>query len=164
MDHAKCPSFEKAGWNFLIFVTWYIMYKNHWGMIYLYQGRENKMIEQNEVFVKWKQLVSNLQNNRWTQLHMRTWKNQLLLLLSLLLLVPKIGEMWSFDDNDMFDPLWHLLLWYLVLVWRTKQFVQFKLLNISLHNATITWCIGVLRLPILDKGFSNNVCATIKHE
>jgi hypothetical protein len=91
---------------------------------------------------------------------LRTWKNQLLLLLLLLLLVPKIGEMWFFDYNNMFDPLGHLLVWYLlVLVWHTKQFGQFKLLSISLHNATTTsWCIGVLWLLVLNKGFPNKQC------
>lgn len=44
--------------------------QNHWPTVHLYQDKENKTIEQNEVFVKWKQLVSNLQNNGWTWLHM----------------------------------------------------------------------------------------------
>jgi hypothetical protein len=126
-------------------------------MVYLYQDRENKTIEQNDVFVKWKQSVSNLQNNGWTWVHMNWGHEKTNYYYYWYLKLEKCDFLMTII---CLIPFGHLLLWYLlVLVWHTKQFGQFKLLSISLHNATTTsWCIGVLRLLVLNNGFPNKQC------
>lgn len=107
-------------------------------------------------FVKWKQLVSNLQNNGWTWLHMNWghektnyyyyWYLKLVkcdLLMTIICLIP--------FDTYFCDIL--------SLCGIQNNPYNSNLLNISLHNATITWCIGVLRLPVvLNNGFPNKQC------